>query len=206
MDNLMDIPELDYLMLMESLRDYQHPRDRVTRMLRSGTMIRVKKGIYVRNDRRDPYAREVLANLLYGPSYVSLEYALQYHGLIPEAVSTITCVTTRKNKVFPTPVGNFEFRHLREAFYSVGFEWHPVDSRRGFLIASPEKALWDTLYMRVPHLEADRVEEHLFQNMRCDEAAFHELDFRKLEPLFQACSRTAIRGLRKAAIGRPDRG
>lgn len=200
------IPELDYLLLMESLRKYSRPRDKVSNLLKSSSLIRVKKGLYVRNDRRDPYSREVLANLIFGPSYVSLEYALQYHGLIPEAVVLVTSVTTLKNKGFQTPIGDFEYRHLPERFFSPGIEWRPVDTRRGFLIASPEKALWDTLYLRTPHLQADQVESHLFENMRIDETEFHRLDFGRLETLFRECNRQAIRGLRSVAHGRRDHG
>jgi len=55
------------------------PRDRVTALLRDGHILRVKKGLYVKNDRKEPFSREILANLIDGPSYLSLEYALAYH-------------------------------------------------------------------------------------------------------------------------------
>src|SRR5660398_241951 len=69
--------EFDYLALLRSLQDYAYPRDLITTMLRRGYIVRVKKGIYVFGDAhaRRPYSREILANMIYGPSYVSLDSA-----------------------------------------------------------------------------------------------------------------------------------
>src|SRR5680860_543416 len=80
--------EFDYLALLRSLQDYAYPRDKITTMLRWGDIVRVKKGIYVFGDAhaRRPYSREILANMIYGPSYVSLDSALQYHALWDQAV------------------------------------------------------------------------------------------------------------------------
>jgi predicted transcriptional regulator of viral defense system len=101
--------EFDYQVLMDVLRDYEHPRDKITAMLRQGVIIRVKKGIYVFGEKysRGPFSREVLANMIYGPSYVSLDYALHYHGLIPERVEAVTSVTSGRGRRFSTPVGLF---------------------------------------------------------------------------------------------------
>ena len=78
--------EFDYQALLDGLREYDRPRDKITNLLRQGGIIRVKKGIYVFGERyrRRPFSRELLANMIYGPSYVSLETALHYYGLIPE--------------------------------------------------------------------------------------------------------------------------
>ena len=95
MNELLQIPypEFDYLALMNALRDYRYPRDRVTKLLASGRIVRVKKGLYILGDelRGGPFSREILANLIYGPSYISLEYALSYHQMIPEWVRHIGC-------------------------------------------------------------------------------------------------------------------
>jgi predicted transcriptional regulator of viral defense system len=109
-------------------------------------LIRVKKGIYLRTDSPVPYSKELLANLMYGPSYVSLEYALQFHGLIPEAVKTVTSVTTGRRKSFTTPVGRFEYEHLAPRYFSLGIDIVNLEEGgRAFFIASPEKALFDTI-------------------------------------------------------------
>jgi hypothetical protein len=188
-----ELPELDYHILMQALSGYSYPRDRVTRLLRSGGLIRVKKGLYVTNDPRDWYSKEVLANLVYGPSYVSLEYALRFHGLIPEAVETVTSVTTQRHKRYDTPLGRFEYEHLPERMYSCGIVYLSADTRRGFFIASPEKALIDTLALRTPGLKPADIENHLFENLRIDEADFSRLDFSLIKAMLSDCARPSVR-------------
>ncbi len=188
--------EFDYIYLMDALKGLAQPRDRVTALLRKGQILRVKKGLYVKNDRSDPFSREILANLVYGPSYLSLEYALDYHGLTPEPARTATSVTTQKNKTFETPVGRFEYRHLPLRFYPQGIERIELGENRGFLIACPEKALFDTLYLRTPNLAAAEIEAHLFENLRVDEEQFSRLAFDRIEGALSSCSRASIVALR----------
>jgi predicted transcriptional regulator of viral defense system len=188
--------EFDYIYLMDALKGLAQPRDRVTALLRKGRILRVKKGLYVKNDRSDPFSREILANLVYGPSYLSLEYALGYHGLTPEPARTATSVTTQKNKTFETPVGRFEYRHLPLRFYPLGIERIELGENRGFLIACPEKALFDTLYLRTPNLAAAEIEAHLFENLRVDEEQFSRLAFDRIEGALSCCSRASIVALR----------
>ena len=68
--NRIDGEEFDYLALLNALREYARPRDRITLLLRRGEIVRVKKGIYVFGERHAarPFSRELLANLIYGPS------------------------------------------------------------------------------------------------------------------------------------------
>jgi hypothetical protein len=195
MNTIPDYPEFDYNLLMDSLKKYAYPRDRTTRLLRSGSIIRIKKGLYAGNDSRNPFSREVLANLVYGPSYLSLEFALQFHGLIPEAVTVLTSVTTQRNRSYDTPVGRFEYVHLPKRFYAAGFDWQPLASGRGFLMAGPEKALFDTLYVRTPNVRKADIETHLFENLRLDRDDFKRLDFSGIDALLNSCSRPSIRAL-----------
>jgi hypothetical protein len=188
--------EFDYIYLMDALKGMARPRDRVTTLLRTRQILRVKKGLYVRNDRNELFSREILANLVYGPSYLSLEYALAYHGLTPEAVHTATSVTTQKNKVFETPVGRFEYRHLSLRFYPDGIERVELGENRGFLMACPEKALFDTLYLRTPSLRAAEIAAYLFENLRIDEGRFSALAFHRIEGPLSSCSRASILALR----------
>jgi predicted transcriptional regulator of viral defense system len=82
----------DYQVLLDTLSGYRKPRDKITRLLAAGAIVRIKKGLYCFGDpfRKEPISREHLANLIYGPSYISIDYALSYYGLIPERVETIT--------------------------------------------------------------------------------------------------------------------
>jgi predicted transcriptional regulator of viral defense system len=127
------------------LRDYAYPRDKISDLLAKGVIVRVKKGLYVFGDdyRNRPYSREILANLIYGPSCVSLEYALHQYGLIPERVEAVTSVTTKRPKEFRTPVGLFKYHNIPEAGFHFGLQRMELSDGRAYLIASPEKALAD---------------------------------------------------------------
>ena len=139
--------EFDYPALLDCLREYDRPRDKITNLLRQGRIIRVKKGIYVFGERyrRRPFSREILANMIYGPSYVSLDYALHYYGLIPERVEAMTSVTDGRGRRFFTPVGLFIYRGVPMNAYRIGIDQVELESGRSFLIATPEKALADKI-------------------------------------------------------------
>jgi len=141
-------PEFDYQTLLDALQEYRQPRMKISRLLADHTIIRVKKGLYVFGQSgylQRPYSRELLANLCYGPSYVSLQYALHYHGLIPERVETLTSVTPTRNRAFSTPVGGFSYRAIPLEAFPVGMEQYKLPDGRHFLMATPEKALADTI-------------------------------------------------------------
>ena len=139
--------EFDYPVLLEGLREYGRPRDKITSLLRQGAVVRVKKGIYVFGERykRRPFSREILANMIYGPSYVSLDYALHYYGLIPERVEAMTSVTDGRGRRFFTPVGLFIYRGVPMNAYPIGIDQVERESGRSFLIATAEKALADKI-------------------------------------------------------------
>ncbi|NGX53960.1 MAG: hypothetical protein K1000chlam4_00681 [Chlamydiae bacterium] len=117
--------EFDYLFLMDCLSSYKQPRDKLTVLLKNRQIIRVKKGIYILGDeyRKRPYSLEVLANLIYGPSYISFEYALAYYHLIPERVSRVTSASSKRIKQFTTPVGEFCNYYLRPQIISFRVTW-----------------------------------------------------------------------------------
>jgi predicted transcriptional regulator of viral defense system len=137
--------EFDYALLKGALSEYAGVRQKINELLKSGVIVRVKKGLYVFGPAYNNamVCKEVLANLIYGPSCISLEYALSYYGLIPERVETITSVTPKRDKEFNTPLGQFSYRYLGIEKYPHGIEQVWIDSKHPVLIASPEKALCD---------------------------------------------------------------
>jgi hypothetical protein len=139
--------EFDYQALLDALSVYSRPRAKITALLRTGVIVRVKKGLYVfgNEERRKPLCPELLANLIYGPSCVSLEYALAWHALIPDRVETVTSVTSGRSRAFDTPVGRFLYRSVPMRVFPVGVDRVETDDGRAFLIATPEKALADVL-------------------------------------------------------------
>jgi hypothetical protein len=139
--------EFDYQALLDGVREYSCPRDKITVLLRQGAIIRVKKGIYIFGERyrRRPFSREVLANMICGPSYISLDYALHYYGLIPERVEAVTSVSISRGRRFATPVGLFIYHGVPMGAYPIGIDRVESEAGRSFLIATPEKALSDKI-------------------------------------------------------------
>lgn len=182
--------EFDYQVLMGALAHYARPRDKVTDLLAKGIIIRVKKGLYIFGERwrRQPYSREILANLLYGPSCVSLDYALHYHGLTPERVEAITSVTPKRAARFNSPVGLFLYSHVPEAGFAVGLGRVELEGGRAFLIAAPEKALADKLLQgRGLGLRTQKeCLAYLVEDLRIDESALRDLNAELLLELSEA--------------------
>ena len=158
---------IDYSYLMNLLKGYNSPRDKISRMIKKKEIIQVKKGLYVQSPEfGHPINLKVLANLVYGPSYISLEYALSYWGLIPEKVEEITSMTNKRNKVFETPVGTFSYKYLHSSKFSVGIE-RISEETGAFLIASKEKALCDRLAL-VKDLNVSEIPGFFEYDLRLD--------------------------------------
>jgi predicted transcriptional regulator of viral defense system len=177
-----ETPYVDAQTLLGLLSDYQKPRECISRMVKNKELMRLKNGFYLIADKIRqgtntliPY--EQVANLLYGPSYVSLEWALSFYGMIPERVHTVTNMTLGKNKEYHTPVGDFVYYKLSPNSYSIGVtQKKATDSPGGFLIASPEKALADLVFKTCKGLDKEGVRQELLESRRIDREHFHQLD------------------------------
>jgi hypothetical protein len=149
-------------------------------MLKAREIVRVKKGLYVFGEdyRRGPWSREILANLAYGPSYISLDYALMFYGFIPENVVVITSVTLSRSRRFETPVGLFTYRSLSHRKYSIGIDRYALEDGQHFLIAAPAKALVDKIWTDhrfTPRRTAD-FHAYLHDDLRIDSDALNGVD------------------------------
>ena len=173
----------DYQQLISCLTEYSKPRDRVTALLASGNLIRIRKGLYAFGEkyRRSPINRGLLSNLIYGPSYVSLDFALSKYGMIPERVEDVTAVTTAQAKRFDTPFGVFSYHPLSHSRYGSGISIK-VEEGTGFLIATQEKALIDKVWTdkRFHPKRPKDCEAFLFEDLRVDEKAFFSLSIKHL--------------------------
>jgi hypothetical protein len=139
-------------------------RNQLARWTAGGKLIRLKRGLYtLPEERRNvPLPLEWLANAIYSPSYVSLQFALSRYDLIPERVAEITSVTTLKTAAFESPLGFFRFRHLAPSRF-FGFQEIRDEAGYPLLIATPEKAILDYIYL-TPHWEPTR--EFVRDNIR----------------------------------------
>jgi predicted transcriptional regulator of viral defense system len=172
--------EFDYQTLLDAIKGYAQPRMKISSLMARGTIIRIKKGLYVfgESERRRPFCRELLANLIYGPSYVSLEYALHYYGLTPERVETVTSVTCGRSRSFDTPVGTFAYRMIPLEAFRTGMDQIELDANHHFLIAIPEKALADRVVAErgAGIITSKELYEYLLTNLRIDPAGLGGLD------------------------------
>jgi predicted transcriptional regulator of viral defense system len=172
--------------LMDELKGYASPKARLTRLLKAGKLIQLRRGLFA----DDPaVSRRVVAAALYGPSYISFQYALAAAGLIPERVTVVTSASfnKNKNKVFRTPLGEFRYFYLPPAVYPYGIKMETGEGA-SYLIASAEKALCDAVY-KVPEVTSvKRMNVLLLEDWRIDREAIIKLDgefIRQIAPMYR---------------------
>lgn len=190
--------ELDYGFVMECLKGYKNPRVKLHALLKSGALIRVKKGIYIfgKQFARKPYCSEVVANMIFGPSYVSLEWACQYYRLIPERVTTVTSVTPKRSKKFETPIGLFTYDHLPLENYAIGMTLVSFSKQQQALIATKEKALCDLLVVRRGKFSSlKHFKETLYEDLRLEEEDVQKIDLDDLKVIYKVYPHSAIKYL-----------
>ena len=179
---------MDYVYLLEQVKDYQSPKAKITTMIKSGEIIRVRRGLYVPG-RGKSYSLKTLANRIYGPSYISFEYALSYYNLIPEKVTTMTSASLAKNKrkEFRTPVGTFVYHSVAPGLYPYGVTRREEEGNP-FLIATKEKALCDTMSKLKGLTGKSSLEELLYEDLRMEEEDILTLSLSDIEflvPLYR---------------------
>ena len=145
----------------------QHLRVYVTQWQKKGYLHPLKAGVYILDQkyRKADISPHFVANYLLSPTYLSLEFALSFYALIPEQALAYTSVTTKHARVFENVLGTFTYRAVkRDLFF--GYEARK-DGDQEYLIACPEKALLDYLYLNSGSLEADaaQVESLRLQNL-----------------------------------------
>lgn len=136
-------------------KDRQALRNQLNRWQKKRLIIKLKRGIYTlnENDRKINPSRYVIANQLNSPSYISLESALNFYGLIPEKVTSVTSVTSKKTLHIQNEMGNFTYQHIKPDAFR-GFKALKDESGLTFFIAEPEKAAVDFLYLNLKRIPA----------------------------------------------------
>ena len=157
--------------------DLKFPENKIADLERNGLIIRIKRNLYVVSQKvhHQEISTELVANHLYGPSYVSLETALAYYGLIPERVYSIRSACMTMRKLYETPFGQFEYIKMPSQYFQIGVNQKNIDNSYCFLIASPEKALCD-LILYTNHLRLQSVKamnEYLEEDLRFETSALN---------------------------------
>jgi hypothetical protein len=186
-DILMEYAEepLTRQVILSLLKEYKRPNDKIWELIKSGSLTTVKNGLYIpgpgsKISRPEPF---LIANHLWGPSYISFETALSYWGLIPERVYEISSTTIKVSKSYKSDAGRFTYRHTSLPYYSYGIRYIRLSPRQSVLVASPEKAICDKIAMTAGiHLRSSsQVLDFLLEDLRIDEDKLRELDTKMIE-------------------------
>lgn len=168
-------------MLKQQYNSYMNPAAKIGRMVKSGELTPIMKGLY-ETDKTVP--GHYLSGIIYGPSYLSFEFALSWHDLIPEAVYIYTSATCgkKKKKQYDTHFGTYTYRDVPVLAFPYGIKLYE-ENGYSFMLASPEKAVCDMLYTCSPCGNRAELCQLLFEDLRIDETAFFQLDLDEMAEL-----------------------
>ena len=163
-------------------------RNNLTRWCHKGLLVKLRNEHYAFPEYRQvPGFARYVAGQIYFPSYISLHSALSFYGIIPEEVVQLTSVSTLKTATFKNEFGTFQYQNVKESLF-FGYEIKPLADGRGVMMATPEKALLDLLYLNFYYKTEQDMEE-----LRLDEDYLqNDLDS---ERLFDYASRFASKSL-----------
>jgi predicted transcriptional regulator of viral defense system len=157
---------------------WQHDfnKNNLTEWTKKGYLTKLKNGYYSFSELLiSPAYSFLIANKMYRPSYISLHTALAFYGLIPEAIVQITSVSALKTNQFKNKLGSFSYKTLQPELM-FGYIQKTIELKPSFLIASPEKAILDLLYLYPFYKSSQDIED-----LRFDVEIVEEIiDFDKL--------------------------
>lgn len=164
--------------LKEKYKDYTDINGKIKRDIDKGILFPLVRGIYETNSSIDGF---LLSSYIYGPSYLSFEFALSFHNIIPERVFVYTNATfnKRKRKSYHNHFGLFTYRDIPNAAFPFFVKAYEEDGY-AYFIASPEKALCDLLYIKKPVTSVKELKSLLFEDLRINEAMFEQFNFKDI--------------------------
>ena len=164
------------------------PGEKIRMLEKDGQLIRLKRGLYVVSTEVSgkPVNACLCANHIYGPSYVSQQWALRWYGLIPERVYTITSVTTKRTRAFENSLGRFTYEQVKPEYFFIGIDIVEEDGIT-FLMAGREKALCDMILhdSYLPPQSVKGLWQYLEEDIRFDMDELGTFDV----SIIQACAR-----------------
>jgi predicted transcriptional regulator of viral defense system len=190
MENLkqLGIVPVDYAVLGSLFSGYKSPRNKIANLEIEGKLIRLKRGLYVVSPSVSGklLSTELIANHIYGPSYVSMESALRYYGLIPESIHTVRSLAIKRSRSFKNSISRFEYINCSDDYFPIGIN-QKIVGEYSFLIASPEKALCDLIAFtpKVSPRFVKSLLSYLEEDIRLDMEAFYEMNIN----IFQQCAK-----------------
>lgn len=165
---------LTHQLLVNLLKEYERPNDKILSLKASGFIEPIKKGLYIVgrliNSERPENA--LLANHILGPSYVSMESALSHYGLIPEKVFGVTSMTTKSSRKFQTSTGLYTYTKLPLPYYAFGINTVSLSTNQNVILAIPEKALCDKIVATagITLRSESAAKDYVLRNLRMEES------------------------------------
>ena len=143
-----DVPVFESSLLLAGKVNPENVRLQLTRWTKSGRIYQLRRGLYAI---APPYQKVkphpfVISNHLQRASYVSLQSALAFYGMIPETIQSTVSVSSGRPEQLSTPLGSFEFRHVKPELLR-GYRMTDLRGQQAF-VATPEKALLDLIYLQ----------------------------------------------------------
>lgn len=171
--------------ILDLLKEYKRPYDKIDELIKKGELTQLKRGLYIPGPNLALTKPEnlLIANHLWGPSYVSMETALSYWGLIPERVYEISSITMRSAKKYKTPIGRFSYFRAPLPYYSFGITNIELTKKQVALIATREKALCDKIIMTsgIFLRSIKSTKEFLIDDLRIDKEQLRSLNLGKIQ-------------------------
>lgn len=172
------------------LSKYSNKNTKISREIKNGNLIKIINGLYETDPNINGY---FLASSIYGPSYLSFDFALSYYGLIPEKVTAFTSATfdKKKKKSYKNQFGIFLYRDIPASVYPLGIN---VIEENGYFyqIAIPEKSLCDKLYTLSPIKNMNELHNVLCNDLRIDISELNKFDLQNLKEISESYHSTNV--------------
>ncbi len=167
--------------IKNNLKGYSNKNTKICREVKNGKLIKIINGLYETDSNINGY---LLAGSIYGPSYLSFDFALAYYGLIPEKVTAFTSATfdKRKKKRYENQFGTYLYRDVPTSVYPLGINVFK-EGEYIYQIATPEKALCDKLYTLSPIKNIEELKNVIFNDLRIDQNEFNKLNTHDIEEI-----------------------
>lgn len=176
--------------IKENLKEYSNKNTKICREIKKGHLIKIINGLYETDSTVNGY---LLAGSIYGPSYLSFDFALSFYGIIPEKVTAFTSATCnkKKKKLYKNQFGTYLYRDVPTKVYPLGINIIEAGSY-SYQIATPEKALCDKLYTLQPLKNMKEIENVLFNDLRIDKDEFDKLNLHDIEEISNSYNSTNV--------------
>lgn len=171
-------------------KEYSNKNTKICREIKKGNLIKIINGLYETNPFVNGY---LLASSIYGPSYLSFDFALAYYGLIPEKVTAYTSATfdKKKKKEYNNQFGTYLYRDVPTEVYPLGIKL-VEEGEYVYQIATVEKAICDKLYTLRPIKNMAELEIILFNDLRIDIDEFNKLNLEDIEKISSSYKSTNV--------------